>query len=57
MEPVETIQVEARTVACDGGGSLGHPRVFLNIGHEDRIDCPYCDCRFVLKPGAAAGGH
>ena len=54
MEPVETIPVETRTVACDGGGPLGHPRVFLNIGHEDRIDCPYCGRRFVLKPGPEA---
>ncbi len=57
MQPVETIQVEARTVACDGGGSLGHPRVFLNIGHEDRIDCPYCGRRFVLEPAPAAEDH
>ncbi|WP_240314381.1 zinc-finger domain-containing protein, partial [Acidiphilium sp. JA12-A1] len=23
------IQVRERTVACDGGGPLGHPRVYL----------------------------
>ncbi len=40
MEPVETIPVETRTVACDGGGSLGHPRVFLNMGQADRIGLP-----------------
>ena len=33
--PTETIDVDDRTVACDGGdGALGHPRVFLHI--EDR---------------------
>ncbi|MGB8275415.1 MAG: zinc-finger domain-containing protein, partial [Alphaproteobacteria bacterium] len=31
MEPVETIYVKERVVACDGG-KLGHPRVFLNLG-------------------------
>lgn len=32
----ETIRVDSRTVACDGGhGPLGHPRVWLHIdGHQ-----------------------
>jgi uncharacterized Zn-finger protein len=59
MEPVETVRVETRTVACDGGGASGHPRVFLNIGAEGAVDCPYCGRRYLLKPGAeiAAEGH
>ncbi len=33
----ETIHVDSRTVACDGGdGPLGHPRVWLHI--DDRAD-------------------
>lgn len=46
-------------VVCNGGGgALGHPRVFLNLGTDGAIDCPYCDRRFVLKAGAkASGGH
>ena len=32
LPPTETIEVDHRTVACDGGdGALGHPRVFLRI--------------------------
>ena len=54
MEPVETVRVETRTVACDGGGALGHPRVFLSIGDEGAVDCPYCGRRYLLKPGAEA---
>ena len=51
----EIIQVEATRVACDGiGGALGHPRVFLEMGDETSVECPYCDRRFVLKDGA---GH
>ena len=59
MEPVETIEVDSPTVACDGGdGPLGHPRVFLNMGSKREIDCPYCGRRFVLTAGArVAGGH
>jgi len=54
MEPVETVSVDTRTVACDGGGALGHPRVFLSIGAEGAVDCPYCGRRYVLDRGAAA---
>ena len=35
-------------VACDGGGGpLGHPQVWLNIGTEGRVVCPYCSREFV----------
>ena len=57
MQPVETVSVETRTVACDGGGALGHPRVFLNIGAEGAVDCPYCGRRYILKPGAEIAGE
>ena len=50
MEPAETIHVDDTNVACDGGGGpLGHPRVFLRIGSEGQIDCPYCSRHFVLE--------
>jgi uncharacterized Zn-finger protein len=58
MQPPETIEVETRVVACDGGdAALGHPRVYLNMGDEDFVECPYCDRRFVLKPGARGDAH
>lgn len=58
LEPPEIIEVDSEVVACDGGGALGHPRVFLNMEGRGQIDCPYCDRRFVLKPGAVGqGGH
>ena len=57
MEPVETVEVEKTEVACDGNGPLGHPRVFLNMEGQGRIDCPYCGRRFVLKKGARAASH
>ncbi len=53
VEAPEIIQVEDTRVRCDGGGgALGHPRVFLEMGDEDFVECPYCDRRFVLKGGA-----
>ena len=54
-EPPEIITVDTTRVACDGGGgALGHPRVYLEMGDEHFVECPYCDRRFVLREGAAA---
>ena len=51
----EIVETDQTRVACDGGGgALGHPRVYLEMGDETFVECPYCDKRFVLKPGA---GH
>jgi uncharacterized Zn-finger protein len=45
----EIIRVHTRRVACDGvGGALGHPRVYLEMGEADFVECGYCDRRFVL---------
>lgn len=51
--PPEVIAVRSRRVACDGvGGALGHPRVWLEMGEADFVECGYCDRRFVLAAGA-----
>ncbi len=56
IEAPEIVEVENTKVACDGnGGALGHPKVYLEMGDEAFVECPYCDRRFVLK--AAAGQH
>ena len=55
IAPPETVEVEQSTVRCDGGGPLGHPAVYLNMGEKGWVECPYCDRKFVLKAGA--GGH
>jgi uncharacterized Zn-finger protein len=48
----EVVLVRSRRVACDGvGGALGHPRVYLEMGEADFVECPYCDRRFVLAEG------
>ena len=49
----EVVVVRSRRVACDGvGGALGHPRVGLEMGEADFVECSYCDRRFVLATGA-----
>ena len=40
-KPVEILETESRTVACDGGGgALGHPKVVLQIGNQNEIESP-----------------
>lgn len=51
MQPFETIYVEDNVVACNGGGGpLGHPRVYLNLSAEGKVECPYCSRLFVRGP-------
>jgi uncharacterized Zn-finger protein len=64
MQPFEVIYVPKDVVACDGGGGVGgHPRVYLNLSAEGKIECPYCSRLFVheskrgqpLASGSIAG--
>ena len=55
-EAPEIIEVEETRIACDGGAKgrgdpLGHPRVYLEMGDEGFVECPYCSRRYVLKAG------
>jgi NADH dehydrogenase (ubiquinone) Fe-S protein 6 len=45
MEPV--MPIKERKVMCDGGGPLGHPRVFINLDDPKKVmPCMYCGKRF-----------
>lgn len=47
MEPIET---KKTVVKCDGGdGPLGHPLIYLNLGKEGKVICPYCNKFFVKE--------
>jgi len=53
MEEIMTIERSIYLVkdsedgaSCDGGGALGHPRVFLPLKEQIYIDCYYCGQRF-----------
>ncbi len=49
----EIVETAGRSVFCDGGGgALGHPGVYLNMGDDSFVECPYCGRRFVLVPDA-----
>jgi uncharacterized Zn-finger protein len=44
------IEVSGHSAACDGGGgALGHPKVYLEMGEATKVDCPYCGRVFTSK--------
>ena len=54
---IETITVAGKGVDCDGGGGvLGHPKVYLNLGEDGETACPYCGRRYVLEADGMSGG-
>ena len=41
--------VQSKKVICDGGGgALGHPKVYLEMGEKNEIVCPYCSKLFKI---------
>jgi uncharacterized Zn-finger protein len=55
VTPFETIYVEGKIVACNGGGGpLGHPRVYLNLMPAGKVECPYCSRLYVNRALLAA---
>ena len=54
----DVITVQSTRVKCDGGGgALGHPVTWLDMGDEDYVICKYCDRVFKLDPNATPDGH
>ena len=54
FEEPEVIMVDQRKISCDGGGgALGHPLVWYEMGSDDVVECQYCDRRFNLRGGKA----
>ena len=46
----QKIYTNEKRVACNGGGgSLGHPQVWLTLGSDDQVICPYCSRTFVAS--------
>ena len=46
---VEKEYVQSKKISCAGiGGSLGHPKVYLDMGELNEIRCPYCSKLFIL---------
>lgn len=58
VPPPEVIPVTSKRVKCDGGGgALGHPVVYYDMGEKTFVECQYCDRRFELVGGGAHDHH
>ncbi|KAF8560351.1 ubiquinone oxidoreductase 20 kd subunit [Imleria badia] len=48
-EPIRV--VHGRKAVCDGGGgSLGHPKIYINLDQPGPRPCGYCGLRFEQAP-------
>ena len=48
FSPLNVLATNEVRVACNGGGGpLGHPQIWLNIGTDGKVVCPYCSLKFV----------
>lgn len=48
----DIILVNSHRTSCDGGGgALGHPMVWMEMGADGEVVCKYCDKRFVQRGG------
>ena len=46
----QTIFTNDSQVACNGdGGALGHPQVWLTLGGDGQVTCPYCSRHFAAS--------
>ena len=45
----EVVHTNQTRVSCDGPEHGRHPRIYLNMGDDDHVVCPYCSRTFVLK--------
>ena len=53
---VEKIFVGVRELNCMGARPpFDHPHVFLDMGAENQILCPYCSTLYIYDPRLAAG--
>ena len=57
--PLETLYVNSKKVLCKGeregskSGS-GHPSIYLDMGKNDFVTCPYCSKFFTIKRKSSA---
>ena len=45
------VSPDAHSVSCDGGGELGHPKVWYSFDGKHEVVCGYCDRLFTKKHG------
>ncbi len=46
----EIIRVKSKQVSCYGASTeSSHPLIYLNMGHNNFVICPYCSKQFTIK--------
>ncbi len=51
---MKEIVVNSTKVACDGGTTSSHPKVWLQIDPaKGKVECPYCGQVYALDKNAA----
>ena len=54
LSATQTIFTNDSRVSCNGGGGpLGHPQVWLTLGGDGQVTCPYCSRQFVATASQA----
>lgn len=49
------VEVNMKKISCEGGANAaGHPRVFLNMGDNNEVVCPYCSKKFIIRENKAS---
>jgi hypothetical protein len=53
INPLEILHVDSKKVSCagekvEGIAGEGHPQVYLDMGKNDFVVCPYCSKYFSL---------
>ncbi len=52
---VDRIRIGVRELKCMGASPpYDHPHVFLDMGEDDQIICPYCSTVYLLDPKLSA---
>jgi len=55
-EGLGRIEIGAREFQCIGAlPPFDHPHVYLDMGKDSEIVCPYCSTHYVFNPRLAAG--
>jgi len=58
FSPIEILHVNSKKVLCDGSkddkktsisSAAGHPAIYLNMGENDFVICPYCSKYFTVQ--------
>jgi uncharacterized Zn-finger protein len=53
---VAVIHIAAREFMCVGAlPPLDHPHIFLDMGNDTEVVCPYCSTLYRYKPALKAG--